>query len=111
MLLSYKANHMIGGQAPSAYLKQLQTHKAVQLDDPGMDAILLTHSIDPVTLRRDNFEGFVGNRKRSLLTRIEAVMGKAIVLSDEAVPDTDRDPQAGIASADAEIGRQCQPLS
>ncbi|MGQ9873138.1 MAG: hypothetical protein ACUVQO_20500 [Leptodesmis sp.] len=102
---------MIGGQAPSAYLKQLQTHKAVQLDDPGMDAILLTHSIDPVTLRRDNFEGFVGNRKRSLLTRIEAVMGKAIVLSDEAVPDTDRDPQAGIASADAEIGRQCQPLS
>ncbi|UIE38528.1 hypothetical protein [Leptodesmis sichuanensis] len=85
---------MIGGQAPSAYLNQLQTHRAVQLDDPGMDAILLTHCIDPATLRRDDFEGFVNARKRSLLTRIEAVMGKAIVLSDEAVPEDEALPGA-----------------
>jgi hypothetical protein len=36
-------------------------------------------------------EGFVSARKRSLLTRIEAVMGKAIVLSDEAVPEDEAD--------------------
>lgn len=89
--ISYKANRMIGGQAPSAYLNQLQTHKAVQLDDTGMDAILLTHCIDPSTLRQDNFEEFIIARKRSLLTKIEAVMGKAIVLSDEAVPEDEAD--------------------
>ncbi|WNZ47527.1 DUF262 domain-containing protein [Leptolyngbya boryana CZ1] len=89
--ISYKANRMIGGQAPSAYLRQLQTHKAVQLDDAGMDAILLTHCIDSMKLRQDDFEGFVVARKRSLLTKIEAVMGKAIVLSDEIVPEDEAD--------------------
>lgn len=89
--ISYKANRMIGGQAPSAYLNQLQTHKAVQLDDAGMDAILLTHCIDPSKLRQEDFEGFVTARQRSLLTKIEAVMGKAIVLSDEAVPEDEAD--------------------
>jgi len=89
--ISYKANRMIGGQSPSAYLNQLQTHNAVQLDDAGMDNILLTHSIDPTMLRQDDFEGFVAARKRSLLIKIEATMGKAIVLSDETVPEDDAD--------------------
>lgn len=89
--ISYKANRMIGGQAPSAYLNQLQTHKAVQLDDAGMDTILLTHCIDPIKLRQDNFEEFVAARKRSLLAKIEAAMGKAIVLADETVPEDEVD--------------------
>jgi len=89
--ISSKANRMIGGQSPSAYLNQLQTHNAVQLDDAGMDNILLTHSIDPTMLRQDDFEGFVAARKRSLLIKIEATMGKAIVLSDETVPEDDAD--------------------
>jgi hypothetical protein len=89
--ISYKANRMIGAKAPSEYLVQLQTHKAVQLDDVGMDGILLTHSIDPTKLRQDDFEGFVAARKRSLLTKIEAVMGKTIVWSDETVPEDEAD--------------------
>jgi hypothetical protein len=89
--ISYKANRMIGGQAPSTYLNQLQTHKAVQLDNAGMDAILLTHCIDPVALRQDNFEGFVSTRKRSLLNKIEVVMGKEIVSSGETVPEDEDD--------------------
>jgi hypothetical protein len=89
--ISYKANRMIGGQAPSAYLIHLQTHKAVELDPAKMDAILITHSIDPAMLREDNFEGFITSRKRTLLTKIEAVMGKEIVASDEVVPEDEAD--------------------
>jgi len=91
--ISYKANRMIGGQAPSGYLNQLQNHRAVQLDDTGMNAILLTHSIDSTTLRKDDFEGFITARKQSLLAKIEAVIGKAIVLSDETVPEDESDDE------------------
>lgn len=45
--ISYKANRMIGGKAPSDYLKQLQQHASVGLDDPQMDAILATHCLAP----------------------------------------------------------------
>lgn len=85
--ISYKANRMIGGQSPSAYLHQLQSHKAVQLDEAELNAIVKTHCIDPDLLRQDDFEGFMASRKRMLLAKIEAAMGKAIVLSDEAVPE------------------------
>ncbi len=40
--VSYKANRMIGGKAPSEYLRQLQTNKSVLLDDAGMDVCGLT---------------------------------------------------------------------
>jgi hypothetical protein len=85
--ISYKANRMIGGHAPKDYLIQLQNHKAVDLDDAGMDAILQTHCIEPAMLRQNDFEGFMAARKQALLTKIEAVMGKSIVVSDEAVPE------------------------
>ncbi|MGA7935823.1 MAG: hypothetical protein WCA35_19890, partial [Kovacikia sp.] len=91
--ISYKANRMIGGNAPSTYLKQLQQHEHVQLDDVEMDAILETHCITPTLLRANDFEGFITTRKRTLLTKIEAVMGKAIVLSDEAVPEDEPDEE------------------
>ncbi|MCY7284212.1 MAG: DUF262 domain-containing protein, partial [Cyanobacteria bacterium CAN_BIN43] len=81
--ISSKANRTIGGQAPSGYLNQLQTHKTVQLDDAGMDAILVTHCIDPTTLRRDDFEGFIDSRRQALLVKIETAMGKSIVMSNE----------------------------
>lgn len=89
--ISYKANRMIGGKAPSQYLHQLQTHQAVQLDNTGMDAILTTHCIDPTMLRQDDFEGFIASRKQTLLAKIETVMGKSIVASDEAVPEDESD--------------------
>lgn len=89
--ISYKANRMIGGQSPSAYLHQLQSHQAVQLDETGLDAIVKTHCIDPNLLRQDDFEGFMASRKRMLLVKIETAMGKAIVLSDEAVPEDSMD--------------------
>lgn len=85
--ISYKANRMIGSKAPSTYLQQLQTHPSVQLDDSGMNAILVTHGIDPERLRQDDFDGFMALRQQIMLTKIEAAMGKQIVVSEELVSE------------------------
>jgi len=74
--ISYRANRKIGGRAPSLYLQQLQTDKAVQLNDAGMNAILETHLIDPQYLRSDDFAGFFTARRSALLSLIETAMGK-----------------------------------
>lgn len=76
--LSYKANRMIGGVAPSVYLGKLQKHEQVKIDDTAMDAILKTHAIDPCLLRTDDFNGFYASRKRALLLLIGNAMGKHI---------------------------------
>ena len=85
--ISYKANRKIGGKAPSVYLDQLESDKAVQLDRAGMDAILRTHSIDPDLLRADDFDGFFPMRKVALLTLIERAMGKQAISTTEVIPE------------------------
>lgn len=77
--ISYKANRMIGGAAPSHYLQKLQRHKQVLLDDQRMDAILETHLIPAETLRVDDFKAFYQVRKQRLLALIEKVMGKSSI--------------------------------
>ncbi|MGF6570034.1 hypothetical protein ABH945_002145 [Paraburkholderia sp. GAS333] len=76
--LSYKANRMIGGVAPSVYLSKLQKHDQVKIDDDAMDDILKTHAIEPRLLRSDDFHGFYANRKQALLSLIGNAMGKPI---------------------------------
>lgn len=76
--ISYKANRMIGGKAPSSYLSTIQLHKQVGLNDDAMNAILLSHYIDPATLRADDFNQFYEQRKNNLLEIVERVMGKAV---------------------------------
>lgn len=85
--ISYKANRMIGGKAPSAYLQQLQNHQGVSLDERGMDAILETHGIDSESLRQDDFDGFLTSRQRILITKIEAAMGKQLLIPDEGISE------------------------
>jgi hypothetical protein len=77
--ISYKANRMIGGQAPSKYLSRLQELKTVQLDDAAMNAIVASHFIDPSALRADDFAAFYAARKASLITLVERAMAKAVV--------------------------------
>lgn len=72
-----KANRMIGGVAPSAYLRKLQEHKQVQLSDAEMDKLLVSHRIPAETLREDAFDAFYQARKGELLKLIEEAMGKA----------------------------------
>lgn len=89
--ISYKANRMIGGKAPSSYLEALRSHSQVGLSDEEMNAILDSHLIDPTTMRADDFDGFYAHRQQQLLARIEQVMGKAISPGDEQALDTEID--------------------
>jgi len=89
--ISYKANRMIGGKAPSDYLVQLQKHKNVKLDDAGMDMILATHHIDASFLRADDYFGFIEARRQLLINEISNVMGKDVVDTGELVADDDSD--------------------
>lgn len=76
--ISYKANRMIGGSAPSLYLAKLQQHKQVGLEDAQMDALLASHLIPTVQLRADAFSAFYDQRKKSLLALVESAMGKSM---------------------------------
>jgi hypothetical protein len=87
--ISYRTNRMIGGVAPSVYLRKLQEHPSVQLDDENMNHILKTHLIDSQTLRSDDFDKFYRSRKQNLLGLIEKAMKKSVSseqdLDDETV--------------------------
>lgn len=90
--ISYKANRMIGGNAPSKYLEQLRSDERVQLSIEAQDEILQTHLIDPAVLRVDDFEGFYQSRKQLLIQMVEQAMGKTIIpVSDEGLNETDND--------------------
>lgn len=93
--ISSRANRMIGGKAPSLYLRQLQEKENVQLDDAAMDAILRTHSLEPSYLREDDFEGFMEDRQRRLLVLIAEAMGKNVSLSDTMVSAMSSEEEEG----------------
>ncbi len=87
--ISYKANRMIGGKAPSKYLDQICEHAQVQISKSEQDDILKTHLIDPTHLRADNFQGFYDSRKRALIKLIEEVTGKTVLPSGTEPPPED----------------------
>ena len=80
--ISYKANRMIGGKAPSSYLRSIQAHTQVGLDDDAMAKILKSHGITPNALRNDDFDTFFAQRKRALLDVVERVMEKPAQLDE-----------------------------
>lgn len=87
--ISYKANRMIGGKAPSLYLAQLRNHAQVQISDVEQHAILQTHLIEPADLQQDNFDSFYQRRKVRLIALIERAMGKAVIVAAGEVPADD----------------------
>jgi hypothetical protein len=97
--ISYKANRMIGGRAPSDYLAAIQGHKQVGLSEGQMNRILDTHLIDPQYLRADDFESFCRAREKRLLEMVERAMGKAVHQeSVEAAEPSERDhPEMEVA--------------
>lgn len=76
--ISYKANRMIGGRAPSSYLAAIQSHQQVGISDSAMDDILHSHCIDSAAMRADDFDTFYARRQESLLAVVERAMGKTI---------------------------------
>lgn len=87
--ISYKANRMIGGKAPSDYLIQLQNHNGVMLDASGMDALLRTHCLDTEALRANDFDAFIETRRSLIVKLISDAMGKALIATNEAIADDD----------------------
>lgn len=79
-LLTARTNRIIGGAAPSAYLRTLQDKAGATADT--VDAWLATHLIAPDTIREDDFNLFWEERRTRMLDRIGAVMGKQL-RSDE----------------------------
>lgn len=90
--LSYRTNRIIGGVAPSSYLKKLEDGKTTgKVVDPPilratLDGYVASHCIPVDRLWADDFEGFIDARKKALLQLIAGATGHA--LSDE-VPAAD----------------------
>jgi len=93
--ISYKANRMIGGKAPSKYLQQIQSHAQVQVSEAEQDDILKTHLIAPELLRADDFTGFRAARKAALLEIISTAMGKEILPAGGDAPAEDEEDEEG----------------
>ncbi|MBK1724327.1 GmrSD restriction endonuclease domain-containing protein [Thiocystis violacea] len=98
--ISYKANRMIGGKAPSSYLAGIQSHKQVGLTDETMNSILESHRIDPAALRADDFERFYQQRHEHLLQIVEQVMGKSVERDTGEPSDSDLDQETETEEAD-----------
>jgi hypothetical protein len=77
--LTAKTNRVIGGRAPSVYLKRLAGSAETTTDE--IAANVAAHLIDVTPLLADDYQGYVVARERALLALIGAAMGKP-ALSD-----------------------------
>ncbi|MGZ0212248.1 MAG: GmrSD restriction endonuclease domain-containing protein [Actinomycetales bacterium] len=79
--LTSRTNRIIGGSAPSAYLKALEdgSPENVLTQREEIDAALRTHLVDPDLLRSDNFVQFIKARQAALVRLIEEATGKQVV--------------------------------
>lgn len=82
--LSYKTNRILGGCAPSDYLDKLEKGNKTTppIEAHVLDSYLESHCIDPVLLRDDDYEGFLEDRQRRLLSLIEKATGKSVYRGD-----------------------------
>lgn len=76
--LSYRTNRMIGGVAPSEYLKKLETGNDASpaIASDRLDSYLASHLIEPALLRTNDFDRFMVDRQGRLLALIEQATGK-----------------------------------
>lgn len=93
--LSYRTNRIIGGTAPSKYLAKLEQGKKLpngQIEYPAIDPAVLdgylrSHCIAPATLRADDFESFMTQRRKALLTLIGNVTGHPVVEAEDTADE------------------------
>jgi hypothetical protein len=71
-----KTNRRIGGNSPSKYLATIESAEKTTRQD--LDAILTSHDIDPLALRREDFQAFFNARYERLLRQIEEATGKPV---------------------------------
>jgi hypothetical protein len=87
--LSARTNQIIGGKAPSQYIKQLAKRAEVK-ENIILDSIA-SHRIDVLNLQNDDFESHLTSREIALSEQIKAVMGKDVGESQMAQVDDDDD--------------------
>ncbi|TFW01536.1 DUF262 domain-containing protein [Oxalobacteraceae bacterium OM1] len=77
--LSFRTNRMIGGVAPSEYVARLEQgdRHTPAIERQRLDAYLRSHLIEPELLRRDEFDAFMADRQKRLLSLVEQATGKA----------------------------------
>ena len=78
--LSKRSNILIGGDAPSIYLRRIEQKQG--LTSEKLDNIVRSHLIEPIFLRNDDFEGFYNSRLEKLAGIVGEAMGKAVVQGD-----------------------------
>lgn len=90
--LSFRTNRIIGGEAPSLYLAGLERGKgnAPVIAAETLDGYLSSHLINPNLLRSDEFEAFMADRQRQLVSLIEEATGKSIPVDDVVSDDISR---------------------
>ncbi len=74
--ISASSNREIGGVAPSTYLGKLEKKGSVRPSD--LDGYVETHWINHSLLRNDEFQNFIVDRAKKLLSAIEAATGRTI---------------------------------
>ena len=75
--LSKHSNIVIGGCAPSVYLKNIQEKHGISADT--LDEIIRSHLIEPEHLRNDDFQAFFEARIKALAFLVSDAMGKPVV--------------------------------
>lgn len=68
-------NRSIGGRLPSEYI---MTMAKKGLSDQQIDDALVSHMINPMLLRDDNFDSYITDRATRILNCIEKAMGKVV---------------------------------
>lgn len=74
--ISSSSNREIGGVAPSVYIGRLEKKGSVQPAE--LDGYVESHWIDHAMLRNDEFQSFIIDRAKKLLSAIEQVTGRTI---------------------------------
>lgn len=74
--ISASSNREIGGVAPSTYLGKLEKKGSVLPSD--LDGYVETHWINHSLLRNNEFQNFIADRAKKLLSAIEAATGRTI---------------------------------
>jgi hypothetical protein len=73
--ISLRTNRIIGGGAPSKYLRDIENKNVSESD---LNTNVASHGIDVASLRNDNFDAFFALRAKTLLELIAKAMGKCI---------------------------------
>lgn len=99
--LSFRTNRIIGGDAPSLYLADMErgSKTAPPIPAKRLDEHLESHLIEPSLLREDKFQEFMLDRQRKLVSLIEDATGKSIPM-DEVSDATPEDAEEGFGDAD-----------